>query len=168
MHTMESWSDTSQSSQSWSTITSSGCLTGTGVEGAGGADAGGGELPCFRLFRVRYVARATANRVTRTDWKLKTHQRPHQYVLSKLKRHHQMFFSPLKMVSKIPSDLPVEKKTAEHGGDDARVVCRAGGEKRQESCRHNLRFEKLEIWLTIWRLTCPEGGWLKVTVGLCR
>ena len=53
------------------------------------------------------------------------------------------------MVSKIPSDLPVEKKTAEHGGDDARVVCRAGGEKRQESCRHNLRFEKLEIWLTI-------------------
>ena len=58
-------------------------------------------------------------------------------------------FSPLKMVSKIPSDLPVEKKTAEHGGDDARVVCRAGGEKRQESCRHNLRFEKLEFWLTI-------------------
>ena len=68
---------------------------------------------------------------------------------TKLKRHHQMFFSPLKMVSKIPSDLPVEKKTAEHGGDDARVVCRAGGEKRQESCRHNLRFEKLEFWLTI-------------------
>ena len=47
-------------------VTSSGCLAGAGVEGAGGA-AAGGEVPCFKLFLVRYIARATARRVTRTD-----------------------------------------------------------------------------------------------------
>ena len=40
-------------------------------------------------------------------------------------------FSSLKMMKrclKISSDLPVEKKTAKQSGDNARVVCRAGGE----------------------------------------
>ena len=49
------------------TVTSSGCLAGAGVEGAGGAEAGGGEVPCFKLFLVRYIARATASSVTRRD-----------------------------------------------------------------------------------------------------
>ena len=42
-----------------------------------------------------------------------------------------MFFLLSKWCLKLSSDLPVEKKTAKQGGDDARVVCRAGGEKRQ-------------------------------------
>jgi len=72
-------------------------------------------MPCFKLFLVRYIARATASRVTRTDC---------QYT-SRLPRIAEM----------MPEWF-------------------AGQEESSGS----------KVAVT----TCPDGGWLKVTVGLCR